>query len=512
VTDETSEALSSLLSSATLVFAGSAVASVSKLAERIVVGRLLSLEAYGEVTLGLAVLSLASIVSLVGLTQGVPRFMSRFDDEASTRGVWLTGLAVGGGLSLVTAALLYVFADPVARLLFDGVESVRLLRLFVVATPLVVGLKVGVGGIRGMENTVYKTYVADLFYPFVRIGLIVALLSAGAGIYAVGYAYVVAAAAAFVGAHLLLDRLLPLVGRVRTYPREMLLFSLPLVVSTVLAVLLTRTDTLMIGYFRPSTQVALYEAAYPLANGMLVVLASFGFLYLPLASRFDAAGQREQLDAVYKLTTKWIYVVTFPAFLTFLVFPGDVLALFFRDEFARGGLALSILSVGFFTNAAGGRNRETLSALGYTKLILAGNAVAFGANVTLNVLLIPAYGFVGAAVASATSYASLNVFIYLVLRRRFDISPFSRWSVRTFLALPATLIPAAALLSRWLDITVVTLPVFLVASGVAAIVVAALAGGLQPEDEIALEFVEDLVGVRVPFVRRYLGESTESVA
>lgn len=512
MSDEKADALSSLLSSATLVFAGSAIASVSKLAERIVIGRLLSLDAYGEVTLGMAVLSLASIVSLVGLTQGVPRYMSRFDDEASTRGVWATGLLVGGGLSLTTAALLYVFAEPVATLMFDGVESTRLLRLFVLAIPLVVGFKVGVGGIRGMENTIYKTYVADLFYPLVRIGLIVALISAGAGIYAVGYAYIAAAAAAFVGAHLLLHRLVPLAGRVQTYPKEMLLFSLPLIVSTVLSVLLTRTDTLMIGYFWSSSQVGLYEAAYPLANGMLIVLASFGFLYLPLASRLDADGEREMLDSVYKLTTKWIYVVTFPAFLTFVVFPGDVLAVFFKDAFAQGGLALSILAVGFFTNAAGGRNRETLSALGYTKLILAGNAVAFVANIGLNLLLIPVYGFVGAAVASAASYVSLNVFIYLVLRFRFDISPFSRWSVRTFVALPATLLPTTVLLSRWLTITAFTLPVFLVAAGIASIVVVSLTGGLQPEDEIALEYVEGLVGVRVPFVRRYLPDSRERLA
>ena len=499
--------LSSLLSSASLVFIGAAFASVATLLERIIIGRALSIEAYGEVSIGLAVMTLTVTLSLFGLSQGVPRYISRFEDEASVRGAWATGLTVSLGIAVVAAAVLYVGADFLASALLDGANSPRLLRLFVLAIPFVVGFKIGVGGIRGHENTIYKTYVSDLLYPISRLALLGILLALNVGIFAAGYAYIAAGALAFVAAHYFLNRLVPLVGAMETNEREMLAFSAPLVISSVLSMLLTRTDTMMLGYFESSREVGIYASAFPLANGMLIILSSFGFLYLPLASRLDSDGERDEIDAIYKLTTKWIFIVTFPAFLAFVVFPADVLTIFFGEKFAAGALALSILSVGFFTNAAGGRNRETLSALGYTKFIMISNSLIFVLNVALNLVLIPRFSYEGAAVASAVSYVTLNVLIYLVLRLKFEISPFSTWSLRTFLVLPALMIPPTWLLSHWVSLSVVTLPVFLVAAGLVSIAVVMLTGCLQPRDVIALEFFEKLAGRRLDVVRRHIPDA-----
>ena len=500
------ENLSSLLSSASLVFVGGLLGSVSKLVEQVIVGRTLSVEAYGDASLGLSVLSIAVTLAMLGFTQGIPRYVARFDDETDVRGAWLSGLLVAGLGAVVMAILLYANVARVAELFFDGTDSVSVVRPFVLAIPFVAALRIAVGGIRGLENTRYRTYTRDLLYPGVRIALLVGLLSVGFGVRALGYAYLVAAALAAILAHALLDRMVSLVGPARLHVREMLAFSAPLVISTVLSRLLVRTDTLMLGYFRSSTEVGIYSAAYPLANGLLVVLSAFGFLYLPIASRLDADGKRSEVASVYRLTTKWVYVVTFPAFLAFVAFSGDVIRIVWGERYASGGIALAILSVGFFTAAAAGRNRETLSALGYTKFIMIANAVAFGVNLALNLVLIPAYGFVGASVASAISFVTLNACVVTILHVRFDVSPFSSQTVRTFLVLPATLLLPTFVLSQVVSLSALALPVFLVAGGVATIAVVSVAGCLQAEDRIALEFVEGFLPVRVPLVRRYLPE------
>jgi O-antigen/teichoic acid export membrane protein len=496
--------LAALLSSASLVLVGTVFGSLSTLLERVIIGRSLSLAAYGEVSIGISVLTVTTSLALFGFSQGIPRFMSRDDDERRARGAWMTGLAVTAVVALVVTVVLFAGADVLTARLLERTESPRLVRLFVLAVPLLVGLHVGVGAIRGLENTVYKTLVQDLLYPVVRILCLVGLLTAGYGVLAAGYAYVVAAAVGFVAAHLLLNRLLSLRGEFALRTREMVGFSAPLVVTSVLSMLLVQTDTLMLGAMRSSDEVALYSAAYPLAYGLFLVLTAFGFIYLPLASRLDADGERAEIDAIYKVTTKWIYVVTFPAFLAFAVFPRDVLTVFFGARYADGAPALVILSLGFFTNAAAGRNRQTMSALGHTRTLMYCNVLAYAANVALNVILIRAYGFAGAAVASAASYVTLNAAVTGVLRGRFGISPFSSAGVRTFVVLPATFVPLAWLLSRAVTLTVVTLPVFLVVAGLLSLVVVAVAGGLQPEDRVAVEFVEERTGVRIPLVRRYI--------
>lgn len=497
--------LTRLFSSATLVLAGTALGSFSKLIERVVIARWLSKGAYGEVTLALAVMQFSVTLSLVGFNQGVPRFVSRYDSDADVRGVWLAGLLIALAVSLCLAAAVWLFdVDPFVRVFFDGESADRLLRLFMLSLPFFVGTTVAIGTIRGLENTIYKTYSQDLFLPLARIGVLVALLTAGLGVFAAGYAYVLASAAAFAFSHLLLNRLIPLVGEVRTHVRELVAFSAPLIVATVLSRLLTWTDTLMLGAFRSSDEVGLYGAAYPLANSLVVLFGAFGFIYLPLASRLDADDERGEVAGVFQLTTKWIVIGTFPAFLALAVFPGDVIGIVFGGEYTGAATALTILAVGFFTHAAAGRNRETISALGYTKYIFLSNAVGLTVNVALNLVLIPAYGIVGAAIASALSYALLNAFVNAILKLQFDISAFSSEVVRTLVLLPLTLIPPAYLLSRWVDLSLYTLPAVLVGAGVAAVAVVSVGGALQREDRILVEMVESGLGRPVPVLRRYL--------
>lgn len=283
--------LSALLSSAALVATGGIVASVAKLGERVVIGRLLSPDAYGEVSIGLALLTFATTFAIAGCTQGVSRFVPRYTDPADRRGVWVSGLLVSGTLALAAAAVLFVGAEAVAARLFETDAAVPFLRVLALALPFVVCFRVAVSAIRGYENTVYRTVARDLLDPVLRIGLIALLLVLGWGIVAAGVAYLLAAVTTAVVAHLFLSRLVVLRGPVRTHVRELVTFSAPLVVATVVGTLLTQTDTLMLGYFRSSAEVGLYSAAYPLAAGLLVVLTAFGFLYLPIASRLDEIGR-----------------------------------------------------------------------------------------------------------------------------------------------------------------------------------------------------------------------------
>ena len=172
--------LSALLSSATLMLFVGSLGSFSRLLEQILIGRVLSASAYGRVNVGIAVLGIAATIATLGMTSGVPRYMSRFSDDRDVRGAWLTGALVTGiAATALTLALLpnlgrvgAQFAEPI---------SAELLGLFVLSIPFVTGMRIAVGAIRGRENTIYRTYVRDLFYNISRVGLLAVLLFAGFG-------------------------------------------------------------------------------------------------------------------------------------------------------------------------------------------------------------------------------------------------------------------------------------------------------------------------------------------
>jgi len=496
--------LTNLVSSAHLVLIGGFIGAGSQFAERIIIGRFLSPTAYGEVSIGIAILTFSTTFALAGLAQGVPRFFSRYDDEKDIRGIWLTGFCFSGALGIFLTGILLFSGETIAAILFEQPESTTLLTLFVLAIPFVVAQGIAVGGIRGNENTIYRTYTKDLLYPLGRILLLVVLLAFGYDLVAAGWAYLIAAIVTSIVAHWLLHKLIPLFGPFSLHGREMIRFSLPLVVSTVLSVLLMRTDTLMLAYFRSSEEVGQYTAAYPIAGSMLVVLTAFGYLYLPMASRLDADNERDTLDDIYTVTTKWVYIITFPAFLLFVTFPTDVMQVFFGAEYIDAARALPILAAGFFLSVAVGRDRETLSALGDTRVIMYANGAGFIINIALNVILIPRYSFVGASVTSMLSFGAVHAVVTFVLWYRYDIIPLSSESVRTFVALPVVLIPLVLLLSGEVTITALTILPFLIITGLVGILIVAVAGGLEPQDQVAVEFFEDAVGGKLPLIRRYL--------
>lgn len=499
--------VTALLSSATLVLVGGILKAAISLVERVFLGRALSPNLYGEISMAIAILSVSATVSLIGFSQGIPRFMSRFDREEDVRGVFLTGFFWAIGAAVLLSLTLVAVSDIVVLHFFDTDYADDVFMLFALTVPFSAGMGICIGGIRGSENTIYKTYVSDLLYPGGRILVMVALVALGLGPLAAGYAYLTMAALSFFVAILLLNRLVPIVGRFNPRSKEMLQFSAPLMISSLITGLFLRTDTMMVGYFSTSHAVGLYSAAFPLATGLLVVFTSFGFLYLPLASRLDSNGEREEVRRIYRLTTKWIFVVTFPAFLMLFVFPDDTINIFFGKQYEEAATALSILSIGFFTNAGVGRNRETLSALGYPEYILGVNSTAFALNLALNLLLIPRYGIVGAAVASTTANVTLNVLVVAALYWTCDITPFSKWTTRTFTRLPVLLIPPTILIAEVVSLNVFTFPVFLVGSAVATLAVFFSTGCIESDDEILLEFVESALGAELPFVRRLFPSS-----
>lgn len=499
--------ISTLISSAVLIGLGQIFYSVSQLLERVIIARLLTTDAYGEVSIGLAILTFATTVGLLGVRDGVPRFMSRYDDEEHERGSVATGVLIAGVATTLLTILMIANVELLSELLFDRADSSRLVLLFVLCIPFTVGIELAVAGIRGRENTIYRTYSRDLLYPTARLCFLVGFLLAGFGLHAAALAYLAGAIIACMLAVALFNRLIGLVGPVQLHVRELLVFSIPLIFATLLSKMLTRTDTLMLGYFRSSHEVGLYSAAYPLASGMLLVLSSFGFIYLPLASRLDAEDERTEVESIYELTTKWVYILTFPLFVTFVIFSTDVLGIIFGDQYSQAGMALSILSIGFFTSAMFGRNRETLSALGYTVAIMWANGLAFVVNIVFNLILIPQYGYMGAAITSMLSFLVLNLTVYSVLRVKYGITPFSTWSTRTFIVLPVFLFPIAVLTRSIISLTLLTLPIFLVFMGLCSVLAVAVTGCLQPEDRIPVSLLEDRLGVSIPIVRRYIPDS-----
>jgi len=142
-----------------------------------------------------------------------------------------------------------------------------------------------------------------------------------------------------------------------------------------------------------------------------------------IASRFAvlyAHGEVPALESLARKATGMMILLVSPVVLLLVAFPEWVLG-FFGAGFRTGAPVLAILAAGQFINVALCLSDTVLMMCGYVKVIR--NNILFGAflNVLLNALLIPAYGAVGAAVATATAIAVKRLAAVYLMRKYLSV-------------------------------------------------------------------------------------------
>ncbi|GGN23744.1 flippase [Halarchaeum nitratireducens] len=463
---------------------------------KVLIARSLGHVDYGAVSLGITTAAVTSTLVILGLHSGIGRYLPRYESRADRRSVLVSAFRVAFPLSLLVGAALFVLAPFLATRVFDDPSLTFIFRIFAVAIPFGAVMKLALGSVQGMQESLPKVVVQNVTFPVVRfLGIVVALLF-GLGAIGVSYAYLASYAAAALVGLVYLSRRTPLFDRtVSTVSREreLLSFSLPLVASGAMTIVISDIDFYMLGAFGGTGAVGVYNVAYPLAQLLMTAMTAFGFVFMPILSELDASGEHDQMKRLYQLATRWVVLATLPLFLLLFLFPEQAIRYTFGAEYVSGAAALSVLAAGFFIHTTFGLNKGTLTSLGHTRLIMLDDIAAAVLNVLLNLVLIPKYGLLGAAYATTASYLLLNLLYSIQLYRRTRIQPFTR----SLLLAPA--IGAATLLALTVFGPTVgmSLPrlvgiftVFLLVYGVAVV-----RYGVEPEDIRLLLSFEERFGV-----------------
>jgi O-antigen/teichoic acid export membrane protein len=134
--------------------------------------------------------------------------------------------------------------------------------------------------------------------------------------------------------------------------------------------------------------------------------------YEPSASRVWARGDTHGLENLYWKSAAWVAVLTFPLFALSFTAAEPMTVLLFGERYSSAAPILSLIAVGTYLDAAAGFNDSTLRVSGKVRWLMAVNAFSAFLNITLNILLIPRMGALGAGIATGTA-----MFIYAVLKK-----------------------------------------------------------------------------------------------
>ncbi len=182
--------------------------------------------------------------------------------------------------------------------------------------------------------------------------------------------------------------------------------NLPFLIISLSYMLLSSIDLIMLSFWYDSDKIGGYSVATKISALTMIFCMAFT-PFLPKISQLYHKKQTDRLEDYYLTITKIIILFTCPLVIYF-IFYGKIVLMFFGKDFITFFSVLSILAIGRFFDAVTGPVGSLLNMTRYEKIDMALVISVLFLNLLLNVVLIPRYGTIGAALATTVSLAIIN--------------------------------------------------------------------------------------------------------
>lgn len=191
--------------------------------------------------------------------------------------------------------------------------------------------------------------------------------------------------------------------------------SWPLLLTNVAIAIYMRVDKVMLGEMRGDVEVGIYSAALRLSEVWYIIPAAIVTSVsaaVAIAKKTDEVQYRRRVQQLLNVMAIAGYAVAIPISLL----SGPIIALVYGPQFADAGPTLAIhIWAAVFVNLGGAHSLWLINE-GRTGYFSVSTAIGAVMNVALNLVLIPHYGSVGAAIATLVSYGVTVAGISLIYK------------------------------------------------------------------------------------------------
>ncbi len=424
-----------LAKSSFIVFIGLLLSKIFLYLYRIIIARHYGAEVYGLFALSIMILGWFRIFSGVGLKQGLLRYISLFRGENKEQNIpplIRISFIILIITSIIAGVLLFFYSEFIALRIFKDSNLTRFLKIFSMVIPLAVLGEALLSVLRAHEKIKSFSFISNIFGNALKLAALGILIFLGVNSSSVPISYLIGAFSIFIAAYLAskFSILNIFTQKEKTNKKQiqetfkkMFSYSWPFVFYGVVTFIFHSTDSFMIGIFETANEVGFYNAAIPIAEMLLFPFTLFIQLFFPFVTREFSKGNKELVNQLSKQVGKWIFMITIPFLILFLVFPGAFINLLFGSEYIVSKTALQFLSIGIMFSVIFGISRELLSIKGKSKLILLDMIVSGIINIILNLIFVPLYGISGAGFATMLSMIFLNILFLIQSNKHLSIIP-----------------------------------------------------------------------------------------
>lgn len=415
-----------------LSFAGEIARYIFLIISSAIVTNVFGAKIFGQYIYIMSFITIVITLSKLGMGKTVLFYIPKFMENGLHRKLKATisfsyiVVAISSGLLTV---LIMIFSKPIAVNVLNSPDSGRLVLVLAPLVFIEALYNQTLAVFKGMKRIGRVSLIRNIYYHLIRIfALVICFFVFGVrDVYGIviptyaAYIFVLSYSAHYQMKNSFIDAPGALSSNEK---RELMKYSLPLFMTSILYVLLRQVDILMIGFIKDSTQVAIYNIAIQIC-AIIPFFGQITNLFLgPVISSLHHSGKKKEIASTYQTITKWTFTVGLFIFIALFLFGESILHIFGKD-FIGGDTALILVAcgalIGVIIGPAGTMNAMT----GHPGFNLITSIITFTINIILNIFLIPKHGINGAAFATLVAAFIGNTLSLFFLYRKQRIQPYN---------------------------------------------------------------------------------------
>lgn len=408
---------------------------------KLIVSRYLGPADYGLIALGYAVLNVGIVFSLLGLNEGISRYLPHFlerNEPNKIKGTILAAIKISLLISLIICSILIIFSKEISIGIFHSEKFIPILIVFSLTIPFFVLIMLFNSFVLSFKKPEYNLWGYTLGKHFINLILVIIFIYLGASILQISLIYLFTTILSVIlFLFFIQKKIFPFL--ISKLPAEydyksLFKFSWPLFLSGFFSIVFGWMDTIFLGFLKTNYEVGVYNIALPLAAAQCMFLTMFSRIFYPIMVQLHTRKDYEGISKLYSIVLRWIFAFSFPFFLLLILFPKRILSLLYGSEYVVGSTVLVILAIAYFIETMMGPTAEALMTFNKTRFIMLLNIATSILNITLSLLLIPFYGIEGAAFSTGISLIFRKIIMIIKLRNKINFFNEFKYIVKYFSA------------------------------------------------------------------------------
>lgn len=376
------------------------------LATSMLLSRFRTLEEYGTYSQMLLTINLVTSLLMLGLPNSINYFIGRADTNEEKKSFLSVYYSLSTLLSAIIGVVL-VLAVPIIEKYFHN-DLISTFWYFLALFPWTSIVNSSLENVLVAYQKTRFLMVYRLIHSATTLGILILVQFLGYGFTPFLVFYTLSCCIFAVSVYVISFKINNglFISFDRAIIKSLLIFSIPIGLSSVVGTLNTEIDKLLIGYLLNTEQLAIYTNAakeLPLS----IVATSITAVLLPRLSSMIKKGKSEEAVRLWRYASELAFIIIALIVFGIFTYAEDVVTILYSEKYLPGvnvfrvytlNLLLRITYFGIILNASGN-----------TKKILLCSILSLGLNIVLNPLFYWLFGMIGPAIATFIAILAIQL-------------------------------------------------------------------------------------------------------